>query len=434
MSLFAKYEADPATVRAAGDEAVAQDASFRSAGDLAVQRAQRAASETSGLLPAETSEVANPVQAEAYSLGAAALLVGGCLRTFADSIDTYNQGVAGLNTRWDEAVASDFGVASDAGAEPDMTDAERQTAHSGAVSAAREALRTELTGLEKDLKTELDESGDDAASNLGKGPNAETLSYYGMAGALPVSALGAHLSLSTAELQKLVDFGKQAIKMGTVGKRAREIFHMIAQTDLKEAAKLIDEDWNRLLQRSTWTGANPLKTWIQDHSDFMTRSAAAMDDAADARLMRLSNMIYDGSKLSKISGPLAIVGGGLQIYDTIANWDEMSVKDRTLNLAGGGTSVVAGLGTAAMMAGFAIPVAGQVALVGVGLVSAGIAIYQNWDTITDVAGDLANGVKDFVTDPGQALSDAGDAIEDGLDKVGDGLKGAAEGVGDFFGF
>ncbi len=436
MSLFPHYPADPGTVEGAGDRAVESDADMREVGDTLQSQAQRASSESSGLLPAPLATSADPARDKLYGAAAAALVAGGSMRLFARSVREYNTGVDELNTEWEQAQSTSFGVSRSSVVSDDMTDSEADTAFDDAVGSARAALRRDLEARETVLKDELDAAGDDAASLLQEGANPETLAYLGFSGVLPPGAIVAQLGLSLAEAQRMFDAGKALARIPKSGRALREAFHMLKGTDIREALRLIEQDWDELLDRSKWVGTNPLKTWIQDHSDHLARSTQWMDDAAAARWQRLANLVDDGKWFGRALAPLGVIGGGLQLWDTFENWDELSTKDRTLNTVGGASSMVAGGGTIlAMAVGVnAIPVAGQVIFVAAGVIATGVAIYQNWDAITDFAGDVGGAVKDFVTDPGETLSNVADGAGDLLDSAGDALSGAAGGVKDFFGF
>ena len=102
-------------------------------------------------------------------------------------------------------------------------------------------------------------------------------------------------------------------------------------------------------------------------------------------------------------------------------------------VAAGGNLVGLGIGAVAatswggaLLAGTAIPVVGQVLVVGTGLYLAGSWLYDNWEPFHDVVDSAVSGVVDAAQATGEFLSDAGQAI-------GEELGDAAEAVGEFLG-
>ena len=57
------------------------------------------------------------------------------------------------------------------------------------------------------------------------------------------------------------------------------------------------------------------------------------------------------------------------------------------------------------------------------MASVGIAVYENWDTISSVGKNIGEGVVNAVKDPGKFVSDAADNVKD-----------AGKSVAKFFGF
>ena len=103
-----------------------------------------------------------------------------------------------------------------------------------------------------------------------------------------------------------------------------------------------------------------------------------------------------GPTLGKVLGPLGVVTGGIDLVQGIREGDY-------LRAAGGGLGALSGgLATAAAF-GVALGPVGIGVMAGAGLAAAGIAIYQNWDSISG------------------AISDAGSAIANGAQKVADGV-------------
>ena len=57
------------------------------------------------------------------------------------------------------------------------------------------------------------------------------------------------------------------------------------------------------------------------------------------------------------------------------------------------------------------------------MASVGIAVYENWDTISSVGKNIGEGIVNAVKDPGKFVSDAADTVTD-----------AGKSVANFFGF
>ncbi|WP_162801555.1 WXG100 family type VII secretion target [Brachybacterium saurashtrense] len=120
-----------------------------------------------------------------------------------------------------------------------------------------------------------------------------------------------------------------------------------------------------------------------------------------------------GRFLGGAGGVLGIAGGISDMIDPPHDgW--RGVGDRIA----GGLSVVGGAGglAVALGAGAALGPVGlgvvAVAGVGAGLWAAGNAIYDNWDSITEFAGDVGGHVSDFVSDAGDVVGGAVDAVGD----------------------
>ena len=106
---------------------------------------------------------------------------------------------------------------------------------------------------------------------------------------------------------------------------------------------------------------------------------------------------------------LGWVGVGFSAYDSVQSFANGNLEQGAVSL--GKTAL--GIGC------FLPPPAGTVCQVA----SAGIAIYENWDTISSVGKDIGEGIANAIQDPGKFVSDAGKTIND-----------AGKSVAKFFGF
>jgi uncharacterized protein YukE len=112
---------------------------------------------------------------------------------------------------------------------------------------------------------------------------------------------------------------------------------------------------------------------------------------------------------SGLARGLGWAGVGFSAYDSVKSFADGDIK--------GG---LAGVGKTALGVGcFLPPPAGTVCQVA----SVGIAVYENWDTISSVGKNIGEGVVNAVKDPGKFVRDAAGTLAD-----------AGKSVGKFFGF
>ncbi|MBD1544055.1 WXG100 family type VII secretion target [Arthrobacter sp. IA7] len=112
---------------------------------------------------------------------------------------------------------------------------------------------------------------------------------------------------------------------------------------------------------------------------------------------------------SGLARGLGWAGVGFSAYDSVKSFSDGDIK--------GG---FVGVGKTALGVGcFLPPPAGTVCQVA----SVGIAVYENWDTISSVGKDIGEGVVNAVQDPGKFVSDTKDTLVD-----------AGKSVGKFLGF
>lgn len=180
----------------------------------------------------------------------------------------------------------------------------------------------------------------------------------------------------------------------------------------------------------TTAGNKTLEGLLKDSSK-ASRTLNVIDKASDAAsLKNLNNFVKPLDKLggfiaekpwlgkgtslewlgkSGIARGLGWAGVGFNTYDSVAKFADGDIK-------GGAASA----GKALLGVGcFLPPPAGTVCQVA----SVGIAVYENWDTITSVGKDIGEGVVNAVKDPGKFVSDTANNV-----------KNAGKSVAKFFGF
>jgi uncharacterized protein YukE len=112
---------------------------------------------------------------------------------------------------------------------------------------------------------------------------------------------------------------------------------------------------------------------------------------------------------SGLARGLGWAGVGFSAYDSVKSFSDGDIKGGVL----GAGKTILGVGC------FLPPPAGTVCQVA----SVGIAVYENWDTISSVGKNIGEGVVNAVKDPGKFVSDTRDTLVD-----------AGKSVGKFFGF
>lgn len=177
--------------------------------------------------------------------------------------------------------------------------------------------------------------------------------------------------------------------------------------------------------------SNPALDDLLKGSTAANRGLAAVDKASDiASLKNLNKYIGPLGKFEGFFAEKPWLGAGTKL-----EWLGKSGLARGLGWAGVGFSAVdsvrsfadgdlkggaASLGRTALGIGcFLPPPAGTVCQVA----SVGIAVYENWDTISSVGKNVGEGIVNAVKDPGKFVSDAADTVTD-----------AGKSVANFFGF
>ncbi len=177
--------------------------------------------------------------------------------------------------------------------------------------------------------------------------------------------------------------------------------------------------------------SNPALDKLLKSSAATNRGLAAVDKASDiVSLRNLDKYVGPLGKFEKVFAEKPWLGAGTKL-----EWLGKSGLARGLGWAGVGFSAVdsvrsfadgdvkggmASAGKGLLGVGcFLPPPAGTVCQVA----SVGIAIYENWDTISSVGKNVGEGIVNAVQDPGKFVSDAADNVKD-----------AGKSVAKFFGF
>ncbi|KUM32621.1 hypothetical protein [Arthrobacter sp. EPSL27] len=177
--------------------------------------------------------------------------------------------------------------------------------------------------------------------------------------------------------------------------------------------------------------SNPALDDLLKGSAAANRGLAAIDKASDVVSLRNLNKYIGplgkfegffaekpwlgaGTKLewlgkSGLARGLGWAGIGFSAVDSVRSFADGDVKG---GMASAGKGLL-GVGC------FLPPPAGTVCQVA----SVGIAVYENWDTISSVGQNIGEGIVDAVKDPGEFVSDAADSVKD-----------AGKSVAGFFGF
>ncbi|MFC7850426.1 WXG100 family type VII secretion target [Arthrobacter sp. NPDC057388] len=184
--------------------------------------------------------------------------------------------------------------------------------------------------------------------------------------------------------------------------------------------------------RHLWqtTAGNKAFDDLLKNSASSSRTLGFIDKASDIASLKNLHTLPGLSKLAPLLEEKPWIGAGRQF-----EWLGKSGLARGLGWAGVGFSAVdsvnsfangdiknglAGVGKTALGIGcFLPPPAGTVCQVA----SVGVAVYENWDTISSVGKNIGEGVVNAVKDPGKFVSGAANTLAD-----------AGKSVGKFFGF
>ncbi|MDQ3485379.1 MAG: M91 family zinc metallopeptidase, partial [Actinomycetota bacterium] len=136
-------------------------------GESVQQEIRGAQSAVDGILTAPLGTASRQVSASSDEILLSARYVGGTLALFSKAVSIFDEGVDGLNRRWDSRPMTD---------DPDDV-------------RAREELRETLVREHGILESHLDESASDVAGKLNRGPNSEDIADLGGAGVMPSASL-----------------------------------------------------------------------------------------------------------------------------------------------------------------------------------------------------------------------------------------------------
>lgn len=188
--LFPPYAAKPPTVDGAASDLENVATNLSNTGGNVCATGGRVTANVSGTLTAVSTKPSDAAARDFGATSAAAMVAAGAMTLWSRAIEAYNTGVEGLNRRWREAKANDFGVsAADYGeaetrAERDAVDDDR----SAEIASERTALLQELKSDEHALMNVLDGSAKSIAGKLKEGPTEKVVLSLFLAGALPATA------------------------------------------------------------------------------------------------------------------------------------------------------------------------------------------------------------------------------------------------------
>ena len=257
MGLFPHYQADPAGVYAAAGDAEAKAKPIASVRGAVLSRHAHAVAVTSGSLKPPLSSADQQVLKNAEAVLQDAAFAGGCLRYWGDAITTYNSGVDGLNQRYDEAAANNFGQTAPSlwdyltsGRVGDYGDDVRD--YESAVASARSALVAELQRQEQALHGTLDDEAAKIAGWLNQGASDASVLALVRSGAMPLSVVDIFpainfSSIDMAALQhRLLPAGRAGFLDPTQFPTAESAKRML---DLLREDGVAPRDYGPLLQR-----------------------------------------------------------------------------------------------------------------------------------------------------------------------------------------
>ncbi len=192
---FAHFSAPGASIRAAGSRLTDRVQAIESVEQAVAASHRGAEGDVLGMLLAPLSAAVDPVRQRAARLARSAVVGSGAVTLFAGEVEHFDTGVDGLNQRWAEGAANDFGVATPtvAGdASPQQVE-QAQSSHTAAVGVARQALLAELRREYQTLEGNLDDGATTAAAVLDAGPDDEAaMLTLVLAGALPPGLAAAY--------------------------------------------------------------------------------------------------------------------------------------------------------------------------------------------------------------------------------------------------
>lgn len=429
MTLYAHYEGDESTTRDSATSMRQAATTYTGLVGELVTRRGTALNEVSGILSLPLSSSITGQQTSAAALARASHLGAGVCELFADSIGIYNSGIDELNTRWEQAAANDFGVGP-AVCRADETVEESEANRAALVATARQALRRQLDDERAALLETLEDDGRTAAAMLDAGPDdSETVGRLMAAGLIPMTGMSAVFPSATIDLAKtLGQTAGHAWKGINAPQRILAIRQLILKTNdleaLSEILRNTTQNWDeviRAIDASDLIDNNSmaaLTTWLRRAEDIgnatdAVNTARTGVNAAQASVVQRLGL---ASKFGKGMAGLSVIGGGFGLVDTISNWDELSTTRRVTQTTENVASIASGVAGIAIIAGATGPAA-PIVFVGAGLVAGGLAIYNNWDTISSGISTATDWAGDRISDLGDGLSSVKDKASSVIDKI-----------------
>lgn len=299
--------------------------------------------------------------------------------------------------------------------------------HRALIQKTAMALKAESKRLM--THAEQQEKASNAAAGSGGGPGAPGLGGNGsggnwalLGGAAAVGGLRAAMGIQK-NIKAPITLAKHVGQYGWVLKNQRAEF---IKSFIQGKHRIGGPGFapHRLL-------SNPALDDLLKGSAAANRGLAAIDKASDIASLRNLNKYIGplgkfegifaekpwlgaGTKLewlgkSGLARGLGWAGVGFNAVDSVRSFADGDVK------GGMASAFKTGLGVGC----FLPPPAGTVCQVA----SVGIAVYENWDTISSVGKNIGEGIVNAVKDPGEFVSDAADTVKD-----------AGKSVANFFGF
>lgn len=302
----------------------------------------------------------------------------------------------------------------------------------------RVLLQQTVARLQQESRTLLKNADEqDKASTDGSGASGGPVEPLGH-GAGPWAVAGGILAGSVAGLRGFTGIQKNVKAPLTLAKTVGQ-YGWVLKNQREELVKALFTKGRHRLGgpgfevRNLWqtTAGNKTLEGLLKDSSKASRTLNAIDKALDAAsLKNLNNFIKPLDKLggfvaekpwlgkgtglewlgkSGIARGLGWAGVGFNTYDSVAKFADGDIKGGAFSAG----KAVLGVGC------FLPPPFGTVCQVA----SVGIAVYENWDTITSMGRNIGEGVVNAVKDPGKFVSDTADNV-----------KNAGESVAKFFGF
>jgi hypothetical protein len=257
MSLFEHYPVASAAVEASASELQATAKPLQALSAVLGAAHAPAVGASSGMVQPPLASAVKPVQTKAKSVEEAVMFAAGCVRYWADAIATYDKGIDGLNTTYDNAQGSDFGLHG-----PSLLDAilhgtldqyhKDEVAFQGKVDAARTALIADLTRQKNTLAATLDSEATLSSHWLKAGPTDSTVLALFTAGVLPLSAISSFPDVDF----RVLDVSAMLARLGSLGRQSwlqpgsnQSSDDLLAELNLLRSAHIPPAQYKDLLQR-----------------------------------------------------------------------------------------------------------------------------------------------------------------------------------------